>query len=98
VIYTIYDDHFKETFKQGFEKKLKLPGITAKDSKYYKDTNYVNLTKAAIDYSDAVIIGSEKIDPELDEYVSNLKKPVLEYQKGTDYIDVFNGFYDKLLG
>ncbi len=98
VIYSLYDDHFKETFKEGFDKKLKLPGITAKDTKYYKDANYVNLTKAAIDYSDAIIIASEKLNPEIMDYLKEVKKPILEYHTGSDYIDVYNEFYDTLLG
>jgi starch synthase len=97
VVYSLYDDQFKESFREGFDKKLKLPGITAKDIKYYKEPTYVNLTKAAIDYSDAIILGSEKIIPEIIEYLEQSKKPVLQYQSGKDYIDVYNEFYDKLL-
>lgn len=97
IIYSVYDDDFKESFREGFDKKLKLPGITAKDLKYYKDNNYVNLTKAAIEYSDAVILGSEKINPQILKYLEQNDKPVLDYQGGENYIDVFNGFYDQLL-
>ncbi|PKP53702.1 MAG: glycogen synthase [Bacteroidetes bacterium HGW-Bacteroidetes-1] len=98
VIYSLYDDDFKETFRDSFEKKLKLPGITAKDVKYYKEPNYVNLTKAAIDYSDAIIIGSDKVNPELLEYVSQKKKVVLEYNHDEKYVDAYNEFYNSLLG
>lgn len=97
IVYSVYDDDFKESFREGFDKKLKLPGITAKDLKYYKDNNYVNLTKAAIEYSDAVILGSEKINPQILKYLEQNDKPVLDYQGGENYIDVFNGFYDQLL-
>ncbi len=97
IVYSVYDDDFKESFREGFDKKLKLPGITAKDLKYYKENNYVNLTKAAIDYSDAVILGSEKINPQILKHLEQNDKPVLDYQSGENYIDVFNGFYDQLL-
>jgi len=98
VVYSVYDDQFKESFREGFDKKIKLGGITAKDLKYYKDPDYVNLTKAAIDYSDAIIIGSDKVKPELLEYIAGLKKPVLEYQTGDNYIEVYNAFFDKIMG
>jgi starch synthase len=98
VVYSLYDDPFKESFREGFDKKLKLPGITAKDIKYYKEPTYVNLTKAAIDYSDAIIMGSERISKEILDYLEQSKKPFLEYQSGNDYIDAYNAFYDKLLG
>ena len=56
IVYSIYDDGFKEDFKPGFDKMMKLPGMTAKDLKYFKEGNYVNLTKAAIDYSDGIVV------------------------------------------
>jgi len=97
VIYSLYDDDFKDSFKDSFEKKLKLPGITPKDLKYYKEPNYVNLTKAAIDYSDAIIIGSDKVNPELLSYVEEKNKPVLMHSE-SNYVDAYNAFYDSLLG
>ncbi len=97
VVYSVYDDDFSESFRKEFDKKIKLPGITAKDLKYYKDVNYVSLTKAAIDYADAVIIGSEKINPELEAYISTLNKPVLPFQSEETYVDAYNTFYDSLL-
>ncbi|MBZ0244087.1 MAG: glycogen/starch synthase [Bacteroidales bacterium] len=97
VIYSVYDDGFTEDFQDGFDKKIKLPGITAKDLKYYKKANYVTLTKAALDYSDAIIMGSEKIHPEIDEYIQTLKKPILEFQTEDNYIEAYNAFYDTLL-
>lgn len=97
VIYTLYEDDFKESFKETFEKKIKLPGITAKDLKYYKEPNYVNISKAAIEYADAIIIASDKVNPALLEYVNEKKKPVLQHTDD-DYVDAYNAFYDSLLG
>lgn len=98
VIYSVYNDDFSEGFRKDFDKKIKLPGITAKDLKYYKDANYVSLTKAAIEYADAVIMGSETISPELEAYINTLNKPVLPFQPADNYIDAYNEFYDSLLG
>ena len=97
VVYSIYDDTFKETLRDDFDKKVKLPGITTKDLKYYKNPNYLNLTKAAIDFSDGIIIGSEKINPEIEKYLKTCKKPILEYQPSDNYAEVYNDFYDTIL-
>ena len=97
VVYSIYDDSFKETLREDFDKKVKLPGITPKDLKYYKEPNYVNLTKAAIDFSDGIIIGSEKIHPEIAKYLEGCKKPILEYQAADNYAEAYNAFYDTIL-
>lgn len=97
IVFSIYDDDFTGKFRTGFDKKMKMPGILPKDVKHFKTANYVNLMKNAIDFSDAVIYGSENINPELDEYVKSTNKPVLEYQSAENYVDAYNDFYDNLL-
>ena len=97
VVYSIYNDTFKETLREDFDKKVKLPGITTKDLKYFKEPNYVNITKAAIDFSDGIIIGSKKINPQIAKYLKTVKKPILEYQPDENYAEVYNNFYDTIL-
>ena len=97
VVFTINDDDFKGSLKSGFDKKVKLPGITVKDLKYYKEPTYVNLIKAAIDYSDGIILGSEKINTEVAEYLKSSGKPMLEYQGPENYAAAYNAFYDTIL-
>jgi len=80
IVYSIYDDGFKEDFKPGFDKMMKLPGMTAKDLKYFKEGNYVNLTKAAIDYSDGIVVSTDHLHPEIEAYLIASKKPFLSYQ------------------
>ena len=97
VIYSIYDDAFEENFAPGFDKRMKLQGLNAKDLKYFKEANYVNLTKAAIDYSDGVIIASPHIHPEIEEHLKTYSKPVLPYQDAAHYGEAYNKFYDSFL-
>ena len=97
VVYSIYDDDFKGMLRPGFEKKVKLPGMTTKDLKYFKEASYVNMTKSAIDHSDGIIIGSEKINPEVLDYLKGCNKPVLEYQSPENYAEAYNAFYDQIL-
>ncbi|MCK4289229.1 MAG: glycogen/starch synthase, partial [Bacteroidales bacterium] len=97
VIYSIYDDDFSDSFNKDFASKIKFERITNKDLKHYKKPNYVNMIKAAIDFSDALIIGSEKINSEVMSYLEETKKPYLDYQSMDSYIDAFSDFYDKLL-
>lgn len=97
IVYSLYDDDFTSVFRSGFDKKMKLQGIAPKDVKYLKTTDYVNLMKTAIDFSDAIIYGSENINPELDAYVKSTNKPVLGYQSPENYVEAYNDFYDSLL-
>ena len=98
VVYSIYDDAFDKPLRKEFKNKLKIEGITAKDIKQIKDqADYINLSKLAIDNSDAIIQGSEEVNKELQEYISQIKKPTLDYQSEENYIDAYSEFYDKLL-
>lgn len=97
VIYSIYDDDFQESLSNSFAKKIKMEGITEKDVKHYKKPNYINLTKAAIDFSEAIILGSDKIHPEIMEYLKASGKPYLKHQTSDKYIDLYSDFYDKIL-
>ncbi len=97
VICSLYDDAFNEEMSADFIKKLKYDGINNKDIAHYKKPNYVNLMKAAIDYSDALIFGSENINPEVLDYLNKSGKPVLENQETEKLIDAYSEFYDKIL-
>jgi len=97
VIYSIYDDDFKDVMGKDFANKIKLDGITTKDLKYYKNPSYVNIIKAAVDFSDAIIFGSPKINTELENYVKESDKPFLEFKPMEIYIEAFSDFYDEIL-
>lgn len=97
VIYSVYDDEFDSKFSADFATKVKFSGITEKDLAHFKDNNYKAITKAAIDYSDGIIIGSKKINSEIEKYIRESGKPFLEYQPADNYIDAYSEFYDEVL-
>lgn len=97
IIYSLYNDGFDTTLNKDFAKKIKFEGITNKDLVHYKDPNYVNIIKAAIDFSDAVIFGDEDINPQILDYLNKSSKPILEYQSKDNYINAYNEFYDEIL-
>jgi len=97
VVISVYDDEFQEEMPSDITKKIKYDGITNKDLAYYKKTNYVNLIKAAVEYSDGVIIGSPQINADLNNFLAKSGKPLLEYQDESTYVDAYSDFYDKVL-
>ena len=97
VVLSIYDDDFTEEMPADISKKIKYDGITKQDLAYYKKTNFVNLIKAAVEYSDGVIMGSRKINKEIQDYVSKTGKPLLDFQGDEQYVEAFSDFYDKIL-
>ncbi len=97
VVYSIYDDEFEPLLNKEFGNKVKIDGITNKDLAYYKSPSFVNLTKSAIEHSDALILGSEKINEELESFVKDSGKPMLPFQSMETYIDAYSSFYDEIL-
>ncbi len=97
IVCSLYDDDFKTNFNKDFVKKLRHEGVSDKDVKQYKSLDYIGMMKAAIDFSDGVIQGSEKINPELLAYAKKSGKPMLGYQPQDVYIDAYSEFYDELV-
>ena len=60
-------------------RKMKADQATAKDLRLYADTSYKGLMKAAISFSQGVIVGAPNVDPELIEFAKESKKNLVEY-------------------
>ena len=99
IVYSIYNDDFKNPLNKDFATKLKADGAKEADLKLIKaDTSFVALTKLAIDFADGVIQGSETINQEVLDYISAKKDtPFLPYQSPETYMDEFKKFYDVVL-
>ena len=101
VVLSLYDEYMDSKFNPDMKSKIPVSGIKSKDLDAFKASDGINLAKLAIQYADAVILGSENIRPELMEFSASRGIPVLQYfpidhPEGT-YIQKFNEFYDKLL-
>jgi starch synthase len=97
VVYSVYDDDFQTPFDKDFSKKMMFEGIEKGDLDQLKVSSFLNLTKHAIQFSDAVIIGSPKINAELTKHLKKLDKPVLAFHDKEDYLDAYNNFYEEVL-
>ncbi|MCX6270701.1 MAG: glycogen/starch synthase [Bacteroidetes bacterium] len=97
IVFSVYNDQFEDGFSKDFHTKAKYNGITEKEMKYFKKGNYVSVIKAAIDYSDAVIIGHPDIHSEIESYIAKCDKPVLGYKTPEEYICAYNDLYDDIL-
>lgn len=97
IVYSVYNDGFDKLLHKEFVKKLMIDGVQDKDVEILAQPSYENLTKLALDMSDAVILGSTEINKTIHNYIKTLKKPVLEYKAEGEYIDAYSDFYDELL-
>lgn len=97
IIYSIYDNDFKDTLNSSFKTKLKMSGIKDEELDIFDNPTFFNLSKVAIDNSDALMYGSPQINPEVEEYIKTLDKPVLPFYPQDQIVDKYSDFYDKLL-
>ncbi|MBO7432681.1 MAG: glycogen/starch synthase [Salinivirgaceae bacterium] len=96
VVMSLYDNEFSNPLNPQLKNKLVYDSISEKDVEKLANPTYENLSKFAIDFSDGVIFGSEKINDEVANYAKSSGKPMLEYQAPETYMDAFNEFYDNL--
>ncbi|MCK3682495.1 glycogen/starch synthase [Maribellus sp. YY47] len=96
VVYSVYNDDFKKTLDPRFNEKLLLDGITKEDVEVINDPSFLNVSKLAIDYSDAAIQGTENINGDVKDYIKKSGKLFLDYHPKETYIDAYNEFYDKV--
>ena len=97
IILSIYNNEFNKPLNKSLRNKLQAEGIAGEELNIIKDPSYVNLNKMAIRMSDAVIMGSDKINAEIKKYIDIQDKPILQYYDGDNYVDIYSEFYNKIL-
>ncbi|MDW5289991.1 glycogen/starch synthase [Formosa sp. PL04] len=93
VVTSIYNQGYEGTLNKDMATKVKFDNINDDVVKTLSDPTYNNLMKVAIDYSDAIIIGSEDIPEELTSHLNDSKKPVLGYKNKEEFGEAYSNFY-----
>lgn len=97
VVYSLYNDEFKQPFSENFIQKVKLEGVTDDSVKSLigKTVTYDVLTQFAIETADGVIQMQENTNPTLAEFAEKSNKPYLPYKGDLEAsIDDIDKFYD----
>ncbi|MGQ7869820.1 glycogen/starch synthase [Sunxiuqinia sp. sy24] len=97
VIYSVYNETFNNALSPNTKSNVLLDGVAEGDLKLLDEPTYENMSKLGIQYADAVIQGSEQINPNLTTYIQDTEKLFLNYQSEETYIDAYNEFYDKVM-
>jgi starch synthase len=83
---------------KDFHKKIPIEGVEKADvDAVSKSATFANVTRLAIDYSDAVIKAVPKINPDVEKYLKKAGKNVLEYKNRDEYVAAYSDFYDAIL-
>lgn len=97
VVFSIYGNGFDKPMDSRLQQKAVLDGITMDDLDAVREPSYANLTRLALQYSDAAIQGSDDIPREILEVIKESGKPNLEYQSPEKYIEEYSVFYENIL-
>lgn len=93
IVTSLYNQSFDNTLNESMIEKIKFDNINGEAIGVLAKPSYTNIMKVAIDYSDALIIGSEEIPEELQTYLDNADKPVLGYHSLDDFAEAYTEFY-----
>ncbi len=98
VVYSLFNDDFKQPFRDIFKQKLVLEGIEQKHLEHLQgeEIDFLALNKLAIDFSDGVIQSEPDTNPDVLKYIEKKKKKFLAYKEDEDYADEYVRFYDSV--
>lgn len=97
IIYSIYNDQFKEKFPTNFGKKLKITGIPRECITHFKTPSYDSIIKTAIDFSDGIVIGHPDIKTSIQTYLKTYERPIFHHPTDTNFVDLYDNFYNELM-
>ena len=97
VVYSVYNEIFKKPLNSNVIQNVTVDGISEDDVKLLHVPSYENMVKLGIEYTDAVIQGSEMLSSDLSDYIKSRDKLFLGYQPESSYLEAYNDFYEKLL-
>jgi len=93
IVTSVYNNSFDGSLNSTFFEKIKFDNISEAKIETIHNPTHSNLLINAIENSDAVIKGSEKLPKELIEFLGKSNKPVLEYFPVNEFEDAYTEFY-----
>lgn len=97
LVYSLYDDRFETPLNNRLADKVKFDTLTDEDVAPFLNTDYLGLTKAGIDYADAIILGSDNLGKDVLELAEQSGKLTLGYHDEDTYIEAYSEFYSEVL-
>lgn len=102
IVLMLDDNEYQKPFSTKFTDKLRIEGITNTDVRSIAGfpVGYEELMRLAVDYSDAIVYASEKVNQRVANYAETKGKPILAYQSAEGLDDVCKrqwDFYQTLL-
>ena len=86
VVLMLDDNEYEKPFSTKFSDKLRLNGVTNTDVRSIAGfpVGYEELMRLAVDYSDAIVYATPKVNQRVANYAETKGKPILEYAETED--------------
>jgi starch synthase len=98
VIYSVYNQTMEDTFSDKFISKATINNLGEDDLSDFQNGSGITLHQGAIAHADALVKGSENLDPSVDKALNDTKTPTLDFQweEGKD-LSPYLDFYQSLV-
>lgn len=97
VIYSLYEHEEAPINTQEFMAKASINNLIEADLESFKVGEGVSLDKGAIEFADALVLGSESLGSQTAALLEDTDKPILD-GKGVEDASIYLDFYQELLG
>ena len=86
IVLMLDDNEYQKPFSTKFADKLRIDGITNTDVRSIADfpVGYEELLRLAVDYSDAIVYATPKVNQRVANYAETKGKPILPYEPKED--------------
>ncbi len=88
IVLMLDDNEYQKPFPTKFSEKLRIDGITNTDVRSIAGfpVGYEELMRLAVDYSDAIIYATPKVNQRVANYAETKGKPILAYEETEDFV------------
>ena len=102
IVLMLDDNEYQKPFTTSFSEKLRIDGISNTDVRAIAGfpVGYEELMRLAVDFSDAIVYASPKVNQRLMNYAETKGKPILPYEAISDLNEICSRqweFYQNLL-
>jgi starch synthase len=93
IVTSVYSQGFEGTLNMEMINKVKFDGIPAESIALLETPSYENIIKVSINHSDAVVVASENLSPDLTQFIESSDKPFLPFASKENFGEAYTNFY-----
>jgi starch synthase len=97
VVYSLYESEFNNNWQKKFPEKLKFEGFKDEIIDSIKEGDFTSLNKAAMQYADGIVMGSDKVNDELKKSFEESEGLKMDFESEEIQPKLMSEFFDKVI-